>query len=133
MEKQLWYDSLLIALGVLIPAAIYAGPKRRDKRKKEREERAALERGRDEILGKLSTKLDEIKAEQHTQGADIRCLYQIQMPQLDSLEVSLKALKGEKVNGNVTAALDKIADAKDAINKRLTDKIGCSDIGEGTD
>lgn len=125
MDTQLWYDSLLIALGVLIPAAIYAGPRIYKKRKRREEERKALETKRDDLLENLSAKLAEIQLEQRQQGCDMRVLYQIQIPQLDSLEVSLKALKGEKVNGNVTAALDKIKDAKDTITKRLTDKVGC--------
>lgn len=127
MESPLMYDILLIALGVLVPAAIYAGPKIYKRRKKQSEEHLALEKKRDELLKNLATRLEEMQTEQRKQGADMRVLYQIQLPQLDSLEVSLKALKGEKVNGNVMVALDRIKDAKDAITKRLTDKVGCGE------
>lgn len=122
---QLWYDSLLIALGVLIPAAIYAGPKIRDKRKKEREERAALEEKRDETLESLCKLLANL-------SSDMRCLYEIQIPQLDVIEVTLLSLRGEKINGNVTDALKKINATKQTINDHLTGKIG-SDIGKETD
>lgn len=127
MSRQLWYDSLLIALGVIIPAALYAGPKLTKWHKAKREEHKALEAKRDAVLESIAATMAEIQQEQRNHGADLRTLYEIQIPQLDSLEVSLRALKGEKVNGNVSAALEKIECAKETITKRLTDKVGCEE------
>lgn len=127
MNRQLLYDSLLIALGVLIPAALYAGPRLSRRHKQKQEDRKELEAKRDAVLESIAATMAEIQHEQYRHGCDLRTLYEIQLPQLDSLEVSLKALKGEKVNGNVAAALSKIEGAKTMIMKRLTDKVGCEE------
>ena len=49
-----------------------------------------------------------------------------------ALEVTLVALHGEKLNGNVEDALKRVRRAKDTINNRLNDKV-CDGIGEGVD
>lgn len=113
------------AAAVVVPAAIYAGPRLLKRLRAKKEARAALEAKRDATLEQAARMLGEI-------GGDLRCLYQIQMPQLEALEVTLVALHGEKLNGNVDDALKKVRRAKDTINNRLNGKV-CDGIGEGVD
>ena len=113
------------AAAVVVPAAIYAGPRLLKRLRAKKEARAALEAKRDATLEQVARMLGEI-------GGDLRCLYQIQMPQLEALEITLVALHGEKLNGNVEDALRKVRRAKDTINNRLNDKV-CDDIGEVVD
>ena len=113
------------AAAVVVPAAIYAGPRLFKRLKAKKKAKAALEAKRDATLEQVARMLGEV-------GGDLRCLYQIQMPQLEALEVTLVALHGEKLNGNVEDALKKVRRAKDTINNRLNDKV-CDDIGEGAD
>ena len=110
---------------VVVPAAIYAGPRLFKRMRAKREAKAALEAKRDATREQVARMLGEV-------GGDLRCLYQIQMPHLEALEVTLVALHGEKLNGNVDEALKKVRRAKDTINNRLNDKV-CDDIGEGVD
>jgi galactokinase len=49
--------------------------------------------------------LQEVKALMAELSDDMRCLYQIQGPQLDGIEVTLLALKGEHLNGNAMRRL----------------------------
>ena len=114
------------AAAVVVPAAIYAGPRIFKRLKAKKKAKAALEAKRDATLEQVARMLGEV-------GGDLRCLYQIQMPQLEALEVTLVALHGEKLNGNVEDALNRVRQAKDTINKRLNNKVGCADIGEGAD
>ena len=114
MTTSLWYDILLIALGVLIPAALLAGPKVAARVRKKRD---AVAR-RDAILSEMRDMIREI-------GGDVRCLYESQPATFNALEVALKALKGEHVNGNVTEAIKQMQDARDSIMKRMTAKTGC--------
>ena len=114
------------AAAVVVPAAIYAGPRLFKRLKAKKKAKAALEAKRDATLEQVARMLGEV-------GGDLRCLYQIQMPQLEALEVTLVALHGEKLNGNVEDALNRVRQAKDTINKRLNNKVGCADIGEGAD
>ena len=114
------------AAAVVVPAAIYAGPKLWKRIKAKREAREALEAKRDATLADVARMLGEI-------GGDVRCLYSIQAPQLEALEITLVALHGETLNGNVDEALKKVRAAKKTISDRLNDKVGCADIGEGVD
>lgn len=124
---QLLYDMLLIALGVLVPAALLTGPRIIKKRREKCARRAGLEQKRDETLAAVLEKLDHISDGQETIKSDVRCLYRSQIPQLDSLEITLRALKKEKINGNVTDALGKIQEAKSTINARLCERVGCAE------
>lgn len=116
MEHKLLYDSLLIALGVVIPAAIYVVPRSISAIRKKRE----LSCKRDAAIAQVIEILAAIQD-------DMQCLYSSQLSQLESLEVTLIALKGEKINGNVTDALESIRQAKQAINTKLLQRVGCSD------
>lgn len=113
------------AAAVVVPTAIYAGPRLFKRMRAKRKAKAELEAKRDATLEQVARMLGEV-------GGDLRCLYQIQMPQLEALEVTLVALHGEKLNGNVEDALKKVRRAKDTINNRLNDKV-CDGIGEGVD
>ena len=126
MKGSLQYDILLIALGVVVPAAILAGPRLMKWRKAKIEKRLALEKKRDDTLDEVAKIVKEI-------SGDVRCLYQVQMPELEALEISLLKIQGAELNGNVEDALTAVRGAKKTINHRLNDKVGCGDIGEGTD
>jgi len=117
-------DSVIVALGgglvtgaAFIIRAIYI------KRRAKVDKRFALYAKLDELLTENHRLLMEI-------GGDVRCLYHIQMPQLEALEVSLLALHGEEINGNVGDAIKSVRDAKRAINEWLSDKTGCASMGE---
>lgn len=114
---NLGYEALLIALSVLIPAGLYAGPKLYKRYKKHRGNHKALEERRDAILLDVSTTLKEL-------SGDVKCLYQVNIPQLEALEVTLRALHGEKVNGNVKRAIGEVCNAKNKLSARLVEKVG---------
>ena len=126
------YDSLLIALGVVIPAGILAGPRLYKYQKAKREQRAALEEKRDATLERIAKTLKEVQEDQRELGSNVRCLYSIMLAQLDASEVSLKALHGEHLNGNVDEALKSVQAEQRKIREKLVDKV-CADIGEGAD
>ena len=131
MDK-LQYDSLLIALGVLIPAAILAGPRIYKWRKARKDKRLALEKKRDDTLARLDSILGEIRKDQRIMGEDVRSLYPIQLVQLESLEISLMAIHGDGLNGNVGDAIKAVRKAKKDITDRVCSKV-CGDIGEAVD
>jgi len=108
-------EVISILLGAPAAAAACVGIYRW--RKSIRVKRKVLENKRDETLTEVAELLKEI-------GGDVRCLYASQVPQLEALEISLMALKGEDVNGNIKIALKKVQAAKQAINARLTTKVG---------
>ena len=110
-------NATLIALGVLIPGAMLAGPTIYKRCKAERKKKADMEKRRDETLEQVVAVLKDI-------SGDVKCLFRINETQLDALEVTLRALHGEKVNGNVDAAIKKIQDAKMHLSGRLLDKVG---------
>lgn len=113
-----WLEqSALIVLGVLIPGAILAGPRLYRKRKENRKAQEAKEQMRDDLLQNISTTLTEL-------AGDVKELYTAMPAQFEALEVALRALHGEKVNGNVDKALASIDAAKKRMNKRLVDKVG---------
>jgi len=113
----LGYDALLIALGVLIPAGILAWPRIYKRCKAEKVRRLALETRRDETLEQVAATLKEL-------SGDVKCLYQVSAPQLEALEITLLALHGEQLNGNVTEAIKRIREAKKHLSGRLVDKVG---------
>lgn len=123
---MLGYDALLIALGVLIPAALYAVPKLYRRRKEAVKKRVALEARRDETLEQVASTLREL-------SGDVKCLFDVNNVQLESLEITLRALHGEHLNGDVDEAIRKIRAAKQGLSGRLVSKVGCATIGEGVD
>jgi len=110
-------NAVLIALGVLIPGAMAAGPMLHKRRKAQKAARQALEDRRDSILDDVAKTLKEL-------SGDVKCLYRVTAPQLEALEVTLRALHGEKVNGNVKKAIDEVVDARKKLDDRLMDKVG---------
>jgi 2-phospho-L-lactate guanylyltransferase (CobY/MobA/RfbA family) len=125
--SKLGYDILLIALGVLIPAALVAGPRLHKKIRSKRLENEERQKFRDETLQQVACLLKEL-------SGDVKCLFTVSESQLEALEVTLLALKGEHLNGNVSDALKKIREAKMHLSGRLVAKIGdCPDIGSGAD
>lgn len=104
MEKLL-NDVLLIVMGTVIPAGIYAVPKAWSKLKRI-----------DEKVDKVCDIVDSI-------AHDTKCLYRVQRPQLAALEISLLAIKGEQLNGNVESALHNVRMANDTISDHLENKI----------
>jgi C4-dicarboxylate transporter len=56
-------------------------------------------------------------------------LYQVIVPILDSEKVNLQGLAGQKLNGNVEAAMESIDDAKKKIIKQMSGAIGGSSCG----
>jgi cell division protein FtsX len=123
---MLGYDALLIALSVLIPAGLYAVPKLYKRRKKAVKKRVALEARRDETLEQVAATLREL-------SGDVKCLFDVNNVQLESLEITLRALHGEHLNGDVDEAIRKIRAAKQGLSGRLVSKVGCATIGEGVD
>lgn len=123
---MLGYDALLIALGVLIPAGLYAVPKLYRRRKEAVKKRVALEARRDETLDQVAATLREL-------SGDVKCLFDVNNVQLESLEITLRALHGEHLNGDVDEAIRKIRAAKQGLSGRLVSKVGCATIGEGVD
>lgn len=57
---------------------------------------------------------------------DMQALYALILPLLDSMEVSLKALKGEKINGNVDETLRELRARKMELVKKMSSKIDYS-------
>ena len=113
-------EMALIALSVLVPGAMLAGPRCIKKYKARKAEREAKEAHRDEVLERVAATLKEI-------SGDVKCLFAVNASQLEALEVSLMALHGEHLNGNVDDALKKVRSQKDALRKRLEDKVGIGD------
>lgn len=138
MDQKLGYDVLKIVLASIVPVtlgAICYNPVKRkfaarraakENRAADEARRAKLEERRDALLAKMMDMLTEI-------GGDVRCIYESQPAKFDALEVALRALHGEKVNGNVDKALARIEKARDEVNRHTAEKIGCVDIGEGVD
>lgn len=131
---ELGYQALLIALGFIIPVALAAigrwfWKKTGEKRKKKLEK----EEQRDKLLQSLYETMEAVKIEIEEQGKDIRCIYKAYLPALDAIETNFMILKGEQINGNVTDALRKIDQVRDDFTRRIMNKVGCADIGEGTD
>ena len=126
--SKLGYDILLIALGVLIPAALVAGPKAHKRLKQKRAEREEKQKIRDETLQLVASTLKEL-------AGDVKCLFRVNRSQLEALEVTLLALKGEHLNGNVKEALDMVRAAKKKMDSRLDEKIDdrSESIGCGAD
>jgi hypothetical protein len=121
------YDIVKILLASVIPimlgAILYNPIKRKcEARRAAKAKRAELEESRDALLKEVARIVRE------TSG-DVRCLYSVQRPMLESLEISLLKIQGSRLNGNVKDAIDKVRAAKDKIDKRLTDKVGAN-IGE---
>jgi hypothetical protein len=137
----LGYETLLIALGFIIPVGLAAIGrwvwKKTGKKKQERLEaekkRLEKEEERDRLLKNLHETMVEVKQELEEQGKDIRCIYKAYLPALDAIETNFMILKGEQINGNVTDALRKIDQVRDEFTRRIMNKVGCADIGEGTD
>jgi len=69
--------------GVIVPATLYFIPRFYKKRKREKEERVALEKKRDETIAETNRLLANL-------SGDMRCLYEVQIPQLDVIEVTLQ-------------------------------------------
>lgn len=57
---------------------------------------------------------------------DMQALYALILPLLDSMEVSLEALKGEKINGNVDETLRELRARKMELVKKMSSKIDYS-------
>lgn len=117
---NLWEQIVTIALGVVVPAVLLAGPRLARWWDKRLRDKAAQKACEDQLL-------QEVKALMAELSDDMRCLYQIQGPQLDGIEVTLLALKGEHLNGNVDAAITDIRAARKRINERLIAKVGVDD------
>jgi t-SNARE complex subunit (syntaxin) len=117
---DIWWQVLLIALGVVVPAALLAGPRLLRWWNGKLNERAAKKAERDQVLQQVKDLMVEL-------SDDMRCLYQCQAPQLDGIEVTLLALKGEHLNGNVDLAITDIRAARKRINDRLIAKVGCDE------
>lgn len=110
-------EMALIALSVLVPGAMLAGPRCWKRYKAKKAAREAKEAHRDEVLETVCDTLKEI-------SGDVKCLFAASASQLEALEVSLMALHGEHLNGNVDDALKKVRSQKDTLRKRLEDKVG---------
>lgn len=110
-------EVVLLALSVLVPGAMLAGPKAVKWYRKKCADRKAIEAKRDATLQEVADTLKEL-------SGDVKCLYQVSAPQLDALEITLLALHGEQLNGNVTEAISKIRAAKMNLSGLLMDKVG---------
>ncbi|HNV37158.1 MAG TPA: hypothetical protein PKL79_09090 [Rectinema sp.] len=118
-----WIKSIiLIALGAIVPLLVLAPPRKIKQAFANRRERAKLVELQNKTLLELKQMLAEI-------GGDVRCLYQVQAPQMEAIEVTLETLQGKKMNGNVKTALEELRKARTTINSRLGDKVGCG-VGE---
>jgi len=115
-------DILISAAGILLTGvagiALFNPCKRwLAERRKRKQQRADCEAQRDKTLAELKEMLHEV-------GGDVRCLYAIQAPQMEAIEVTLETLQGKKINGNVTEALNGIREAKKTMQARLNAKVG---------
>lgn len=72
----------------------------------------ALVNKRDQILEEVKVSLDALKS-------DNQCQYMALLASFEAQELQLHALKGKKMNGNVDDALEKIARAKDELQRRI--------------
>lgn len=117
-----WIKSIiLIALGAIVPLLVLAPPRKIKQAFANRRERAKLVELQNKTLLELKQMLAEI-------GGDVRCLYQVQAPQMEAIEVTLETLQGKKMNGNVRVALEELRKARAMINSRLGDKVGCVEV-----
>jgi hypothetical protein len=118
-----WIKSIiLIALGAIVPLLVLAPPRKIKQAFISRRERAKLIELQNKTLLELKQMLAEV-------GGDVRCLYLVQAPQMEAIEVTLETLQGKKMNGNVKTALEELRKARTTINSRLGDKVGCG-VGE---
>ena len=128
---QIFRDAIIVASGgSVVTGAIWGGKKLHERAKKKRLDRIALEKKRDETLALLASTLAEMRKDQKAMGEDVRSLYPIQLVQLESLEISLMAIHGDGLNGNVGDAIKAVRKAKKDITDRVCAKV-CADIGEG--
>jgi len=124
-------DAMIVAAGGAVVAGIVFIGKQVHKGIRARHIRKlTLEAERDATLQRVVTILGEVKHDQKVMGEDIRCLYPIQLAQLESLEISLMAIHGEGLNGNVGDAIEMVRKTKKEITTRLIEKMGCQDIGK---
>lgn len=76
------------------------------------------------ILHQLSLSIAELTKIAHLQAIEMRALYAIQGPQLDSHIVLLEAVKGSVMNGNVDKALALVREAQRKFDEALLARIG---------
>ena len=114
------------AAAVVVPFLLARGPRRIADAIKAKKAREKL---RDETLERIARDLKEMKDDQREVGSDVRSLYPIQLVQLESLEISLMAIHGDGLNGNVGDAIKAVRKAKKDITDRVCSKV-CADIGE---
>jgi len=130
------YDSMIIALGVVIPASLALSikpiKKHMEAARTRKAEKIALEKRKDEILMRLATTVEDIRKNQNGMAENIRDLYPIQYAQLDSLEICILSIIGEGLNGNMETALGNVRAEKQKIVKLGFAKI-CADIGQAAD
>lgn len=127
---QIFRDAIIVASGgSVVTGAIVGAKKLHEQSKKKRLARIALEKKRDDALDRFSSILADIQKDQKTMGEDVRSLYPIQLVQLESLEISLMAIHGDGLNGNVGDAIKAVRKAKKDITDRVCAKV-CADMGE---
>ena len=130
---QIFRDAIIVASGgSIVTGAIVGAKKLHEHSKKKRLDRIAMEKKRDETLALLASTLAEMRKDQKAMGEDVRSLYPIQLVQLESLEISLMAIHGDGLNGNVGDAIKAVRKAKKDITDRVCSKV-CADIGEEVD
>lgn len=112
-----------VGVGVIVTGGLVAlGPKTWRAAVARRDAKIQADQRTNEMLAQILRAVADI-------GEDVRCLYEVQAPQLEALEISLRLLKQEHVNGEATTALAEVRKAKAKVLKRLTAGVGCSDLG----
>lgn len=131
------YDVIKILLGSLIPVSLgvvlYKPITRRcEARRADRIKRAEIEAKRDATLHRVDEALQKIQDDQKRTGTLLEQSIRNHISEMCTLEITLVAIQGYKLNGNVDDALKAVKEQKDEFMRQLA-KTSCDGIGEGVD
>lgn len=93
----------------------------------EYERHESLELRRDQVLQNVQSLLKDLSGDLKDLSGDMRCFYKVTQSQLDAHEISLRAIAGHKMNGEVSRAIEQVREAKVALADHLVNKAGCSE------
>lgn len=137
MDQKLGYDVLKIVLASIVPVtlgAICYNPVKRKfaARRAAKEKRAELEEKRDAALERVERFLTQVQHDQEKTGKLLEQSIRNHISEMGTLEITLMAIQGYKLNGNVTDALKVVRAQKDEFMRQLA-SASCSDIGQGVE
>jgi len=137
MEQQLSYDIIMIILTSAIPitlGAILYNPIRRkfEARRAEKARKIEIEVKRDATLERVEAFLQKVQEDHKKTGKLLEQSIKNQLSEMNTLEITLIAIQGYKLNGEVTDALKAVRAQKTEFMQQLA-SLSCADIGQAAD